>query len=220
MALMSTLKDGFNGAVLNTALWTLTEDAQAPHSFSGGRLVVTPTSSDAGINYTDVASGSYDMTGCGAAVEVVQAIGNAVAGAETYFDIRIDASNRVFWDLDANTLKAFKRVAGSSTEKFSAAYDPSAHRWWRIRESGGTTYWDTSADGISWTNRASEVNPIVVTSLVAIIGSGTYASLVLNPATTIFDNFNLPPNALVADRLRIRYRNLGVRLRRVSVGIP
>ena len=40
-------------------------------------------------------------------------------------------------------------------------FDPVAHRWWRIREgtgagAGGTSgnlYWDTSPDGVTWTNR-------------------------------------------------------------------
>lgn len=34
-------------------------------------------------------------------------------------------------------------------------YDATAHAWVRIREAGGVTYWDTSPDGSTWTQRKS-----------------------------------------------------------------
>jgi len=38
-------------------------------------------------------------------------------------------------------------------------YDPIAHAWLRLRESNGTTYWDTSPDGATWTTRKTAPTP-------------------------------------------------------------
>lgn len=44
----------------------------------------------------------------------------------------------------------------------SIAYDATAHRWWRIRELLGTTYWETSPDNVTWTTRRSLATPLHV----------------------------------------------------------
>jgi hypothetical protein len=36
---------------------------------------------------------------------------------------------------------------------FEIDYSPTQHRWFRFREAAGTTYWDTSPDGVTWTNQ-------------------------------------------------------------------
>ncbi|MBB1253189.1 hypothetical protein H3146_07365 [Streptomyces sp. OF3] len=38
-------------------------------------------------------------------------------------------------------------------------YSPTTHLWLRIRETGGTLYWDTSPDGTTWTNRRNIAAP-------------------------------------------------------------
>ncbi|GHA28663.1 hypothetical protein GCM10010372_30570 [Streptomyces tauricus] len=38
-------------------------------------------------------------------------------------------------------------------------YDATAHAWLRIRETGGQLLWDTSPDGVTWTNRRTATNP-------------------------------------------------------------
>ena len=69
----------------------------------------------------------------------------------------------------------------NSTSSISADYGDPVHSWpsgspstytfgasfrfVRIRESGGITYWDYSADGVTWTNATSMSNPFSMTGL-------------------------------------------------------
>lgn len=43
-------------------------------------------------------------------------------------------------------------------------YDAAAHAWVRIRESGGSVYWDTSPDGTTWTTRKTAATPSWITT--------------------------------------------------------
>jgi hypothetical protein len=51
-------------------------------------------------------------------------------------------------------------------------YDPALHRFWRLRESGGQTYWDTSADGAAWTNRMSAPTAIDLSAVIIDLAAG------------------------------------------------
>jgi len=45
-------------------------------------------------------------------------------------------------------------------------------------EAGGTTYWETSADGVNWTEQTQLTNPIDPTSVFLHAGAGTYEVVV------------------------------------------
>jgi hypothetical protein len=88
-----------------------------------------------------------------------------------------------------------KIVSGTPTNLASISFDSVNHKWFRIRESGGTTYWDTSVDGLTWTNRHSVANPIAVTALMLEVLIGTWQ---VEGSTTSakFDNLNIFPSAI------------------------
>lgn len=75
-------------------------------------------------------------------------------------------------------------------------YDPVDHAWLRIREGGGTLFFDTSADGVAWTSRHSDTSPGWVSDtdiemqMLAHRDAGTadFAE---------FDNFNITPSSAV-----------------------
>ena len=58
-----------------------------------------------------------------------------------------------FW-LENGQLLAYTETGGNPTGVATLTYSPTQHLYWRVRESAGTIYWDTSADGTTWTNRA------------------------------------------------------------------
>jgi hypothetical protein len=67
------------------------------------------------------------------------------------------------------------------------------NKWWRIREQGGTTYWEYSADGLVWLLGAMDKpNPINLTAVDIEIGGGAYEPLP-SPGAAHIDNYNLPP---------------------------
>jgi len=188
---MSTLTDDF--ATQDTAKWTFGSDA----SVTGGQLVMQCLSS-----YSSEANSvdSYSLVGSYALMEVVSPQGAGTGTTSTYFLCReIPDVNAVRWLIAGTTLLAEYRVASTNTTVFSAAFDATAHRWLRFREDAGTVYWDTSPDGVVWTNRATWVSTITLTALKVALGSGYYGTE-SSPAPAVVDNFNLIPAPVVEDQ--------------------
>jgi hypothetical protein len=79
-------------------------------------------------------------------------------------------------------------------------YNSTTQRWVQIRENGGTTYWEYSSDGQTWTTLHSAANPIPVTSIEVEISAGVYED---EGATTIcvVDNFNIISDEASLDTL-------------------
>jgi hypothetical protein len=64
---------------------------------------------------------------------------------------------------------------GSPGYRMQIPYDPAVHKHWRIRESGGTAYWEWSTDGAAWTELWHEADPLQadhVTIVLAAYGTG------------------------------------------------
>jgi hypothetical protein len=74
---------------------------------------------------------------------------------------------------------------GSQTSVFSTAYNATDHAYVRISFISGTAYFDTSPDGITWTNRASESTGITITTLFVYLRDYNTGTSV----THKFDNF-------------------------------
>ena len=72
-------------------------------------------------------------------------------------------------------------------------FDALKHTWLRLRESGGTVFWDTSGDGKTWANFASTTPTFSIKAMNFFLGCGTFAAEAVNPGKSAFDNWNLPP---------------------------
>src|SRR5206468_4627856 len=59
------------------------------------------------------------------------------------------------WYCGGGHLKAKYMLNGASFTAVDLTYVPTTHLWWRIREASGTVYWETSPDGVTWTQQAS-----------------------------------------------------------------
>ena len=210
MAKMHTLQDYFNGTALQTSLWT-------QFTASGGTCTYATTG--ASMNYpnptntsndADIASNTtYDLTGSYGLVQVT----NAPSGlnSDANFRMKIDTTNYVQWQQEGTTLLGAYVVGGVQTIKINLTYNATTHRWWRIREDAGTTYWDTSSDGLTWTNRASNANPITLTALTMQFAAVSFgADTALTPFT--FNRFNAP-------LLGAKLRNAGLRPHPFSPGL-
>jgi hypothetical protein len=83
----------------------------------------------------------------------------------------------------------WRRVIGGTTSlQNSVTYDPVNHAWWRIRESGGIVYFDTSADASTWTNRDSFAPGFNTDRVWISVTSGYYGTE--SAANAFVDNFN------------------------------
>jgi hypothetical protein len=86
-----------------------------------------------------------------------------------------------------------KRVQETSDRTFAFPYDPVQHRWWRLRGNDGTAYWETSADGKTWTTHASHSNPPLQLDRLEIRLWSYSNDGGLDNLGNGFDNLNLAP---------------------------
>lgn len=179
---ISTLTEDWTAGI-DPAKWVVGGDA----AVSGGKLSIPPDAT-----YTDQVEtvDFYDLTSGELFAEVTPTTGSGVR--ETYMGLHTGSftSTRLAIGVNAGNLYGDRRISGSSTTVFSIPYDAVAHRWWRIRHSGGMIRWDTSPEGLTWTERASWTPTFSITSLKALFGAGGTTGG--TPATV--DNVNLAPS--------------------------
>lgn len=189
--LTATLVDNFSGtgSTPDTALWdTFGTAAQA-----NGILLLTSTTaaSSSGINSHKT---NYDLTDSSMQVRLIDAGNQSLTSLEVQPLIaQKDTSNQVFWYVNQNTIAAYTKIGGVNHLQASAIYT-SNFEYLRIRESGGTIFWDYSQNGVTWNNLASVVAPFIVTDLLQQVSIDTYA-VEASKTTCQFDDYNVPVSA-------------------------
>lgn len=187
MALISTLTDDFNDGIVDPVKW--------PNSFGtyteiGGRARVTCDTSfnaySSALNWTLAGSAvylrGYPPAAGGATTEAWAQIliKSSTSGTDLGFELRALTGELVM----------FSRTGFFDAGAVNIPYSATNHAWLRVRETGGTVFWDTSPDAATWTNRRTLASPAWVGDtnlefqLIAHRDSGTndYAE---------FDNVNI-----------------------------
>lgn len=186
MALVQDLFDNFDDNVLDASKWTSYGSGFAETS---GQAQITCA---IGGGYSGLNSnGRFNLTGSSARIQVVNAGNQTLTSLEAFpLQLNADGSNKLQWRINSGNIMARRTVAGVTTDTGSTAYSSVTHKYVRIRESGGTTFWDYSADGITWANLTSIANPITITNIQYDIGAGTFATEA-SATTVIYDNLNI-----------------------------
>lgn len=193
MALVEVIRDDFKNSTVNAKKWDAWGGTQ-----SNGELSLTTTAASAyfGISYLNQ---TYDLVGSSAFVKVVTPLGTTYASGEQEFKYEKANGDAVFFNLhvEAGVLKlsAYKVVAGTPTSLATVTWNASTMAWWRLRESGGTTYWEYSADCVSWTTLHSVANPFTLTAGGCKLDAGQWAAEA-GGQTVKFSNFNVKPTSM------------------------
>lgn len=181
---MSTLTDNF--ATKDTTKWAWGGTA----GVSGGQAVQTPTLAN---DQWIIANQSYDLTGVAFSAELVQTPNVGNGGTTTYILLDTGIANTYFyfqWLASGNLVMG--ELNAGADDSTSIAYNAVSHRWLRVRESGGTVFWDTSPDGVTWTNRRSKTPAIPFVRLAPGFFAN-YSGTEPSPGTAIWDNVNFVP---------------------------
>lgn len=187
---MGTLSDDFeDGAASRMWSWASFEGGGCQHDETGGQLVLSFDGSAIDCGY--VSSQRFDLAGDSLFVEV-PSISTSIPTLYTYFRAEIDSENGYELVLTNDLLVPRVEVNGNLMGQAFPDYDPAAHRWWRIREDGGTVFWDASADGTSWTELAQAAVTVPVDGLVVVMGAGVATATPMSGEVR-FDNLNLSP---------------------------
>jgi hypothetical protein len=164
----------------NLAAWTLTgTNASTLIQAASGRLNLGgPTSS--GTECHARTTSSYNVTGKSVRMEIVS------AGVSSHYDAFgvTDATGAYYarWLIYLDGYLYPQTSAGNLT--VGLLYNPTNHKFLRVRELSGSTYFDYSADGLSWTNYGGPA-PTYYTPSTAYVRF-TYAANAA--ATTVYDN--------------------------------
>lgn len=181
----AVLQDNFNTNSLNTTKWNNTGGSNLVNTNS--RIEITSTTA---ANYFDIRSQvTYDLTSSYVYAQLVNAGNQSLTTYESVLYARIDSNNQVYWSVSGNQIHVKQQLAGSYSTLTSTSYNSTTHQWFRIREASGTTYFDYSADGTSWTNFHSVTNIGAMDSVTLALQAGHYADEATT-TTTIWDNFN------------------------------
>lgn len=170
---LATLVDFFGAGAINTAVW---------NNSSGSPDVTLDTTLDrvaiACQSYYPIFSalGPFDATGSTLYARITPApVGNG--STQTIMRFALDGSNRVTMYLDGGQiLTARVTNAGVDTTTVIGPYDSYQHRWWRLRESGGTVNYETAPDGYTWTTRATMTPTWSMTAVQAVFLCGYYGT--------------------------------------------
>jgi hypothetical protein len=187
---VSDLKDNFDDNTYDSTKWPT---KSASTNETGGQLVQNPSGTFSLLRSANV----WSLLESSVVVELAQ---NAT-GAGVYSSLRIypnAAANftdriEMFYQASDGTLRMQAVIGGVTLGAASLTYNSATHKWWRIRETGGVIYWDTSSTGTSWTQRNSwswTMSPTTVT-----VGLETFATAGVT-LSSIWDNFNLAPTGI------------------------
>jgi hypothetical protein len=188
---MSLLADDFNDGV-RAPVWSYSyQDSGTTTSEASGALAITLASGAAGSHYAGYESSPYfDLRDSHLYVKVPKMVSVATS-AQAYMTVThaSSPSDRLLIIQEHGQLTFVADVGGTEMDLASIPYDPVAHLWWQIRESGGMTYWETSTDGAMWTPRAMMADPIDLSLVEVDLAAGTYQA-VTNPGQVQFDDLN------------------------------
>lgn len=157
---------------------------------NGGRLAITlaPGVQIAYASYTSACR--YDLRDREFSVEAAVVPNPAANGAEMFIEMSVDAENRMGVVTRDNLTAAFRRVADAYVDVVTVAYDAAAHRFWRLRETAGTAFWEVSADRTSWIVLHSEPTPLDLSVAFISMNGGTF-EVETNPGIAAFDDADL-----------------------------
>lgn len=164
------------------------------HNVVANELVVSWSGSAgaraAGLHSSDTVS----LEGCSMIVKLVDGPENSDHQAFFYFQqMGQPDSDRIGFALEGSAL-LFQLVRKNGiSDGDSESFEPASMSWWRLREQAGTIYWETSANGMDWSEQhQAPVQDQTIDGYVINIGGGVVDENAADGAIT-FDNVNAPP---------------------------
>ena len=165
--------DWFEGS-LDPARWTDLTFGAVSGAIGSGQYDFTVAAAGTGGSFL-TSQVTHDITGDAFAIQVLAA-GDQESGYQTYAaEFFVDSNNRVFITIAGGFIGAWQVVAGVATPQSFTAYVPANHLWFQLRTDLTTTYWEASANGLSWTALASAASPIPTENVSLRIGADCFS---------------------------------------------
>jgi hypothetical protein len=187
VAKIATLVDDFTASSLSTSTW----DTNGPSVLYGGQAVTMSIVTTQNNLQTDV---SYDLVS--SAVYAKMAMPATGAGGHQ-ISMRVSTGSPTATNDEArwfrngvSSIDARVTVGGVTTVLATLAYDTWLHGWLRIRHDGTLVCFDTSPDGLNWTQRASTA--LVTWDLTIVYLRFTSVMFGAETGSTVVQHVNTP----------------------------
>jgi hypothetical protein len=159
---LAQLGDDFDDNQVNTALWT--GNYGSPSEVGGRMRVPVSTAAQAAF----LSAREWTLTGSKLTARLVTlpgANGSSSVTASMWVN-STTGGTRLGWRYYPLTgaISAENQTGFSDATPSSFTYNPRDYAWLRVRESGGTVYWESSGDGFSWSTRRTLATPSWVSS--------------------------------------------------------
>lgn len=169
MALLNTLTDDFNDNSINGTKWGTSVVGTGTVQETSQRLVISSSNTTGTRTSSLYSQSSYDFHGSTLVVEVPSLTLGGSASAYATIDDPVLLAMIMEMRVTGGDLELRVGVSGTV---HSVTYNSTNHRWWRMRESAGTCYFDVSPDGNSWTNLYSYSNSVDISNVrVTFLGA-------------------------------------------------
>lgn len=128
----------------------------------------------------------WNMTGKSVYAKVsMPSVGNG--SKEFFFTLEADTNNSISFIISGSTLYMRRRQGGTNSNT-TLTYSSTSHKYLRIRNYNNTLYWDTSADGVTWTERRNATYTLNITNMRLQFFAGYWNSE--SASTVTVDNVN------------------------------
>lgn len=156
-----------------------------------GQLTISPVAGlDNDSYYYYVASRRHDLTDSAISLEVIE-LPKPPARA---FLRASQGSNSIEMDVSEGNLTCSYGLEDGDTTVVEQPFVPADHRWWRIRLVGNAIHWDSSQDGVSWSDVGlTSPNPIEDLTAADLRFGITIEEQNPDPGHARFDNVNVTP---------------------------
>ncbi|HZN95203.1 MAG TPA: hypothetical protein VFB81_20975, partial [Myxococcales bacterium] len=174
---VETLYEPFNGTVLDAGTWTTYFFNPSVHLAVNNRIDFT-VDPWADLSYAGIISAqTYDGTNARLSAQLVAPGNQSIGSFETFFQYQAtDNQNRLGFHIYGGTVHHYEQFNSMNYEPAApVTYNPSLHRFFRLRVDGGIAIWEISADAGSFTVMGSTSTKPWMQTLRVELGAGTWA---------------------------------------------
>ncbi|MGW0372560.1 hypothetical protein ACWDZW_27460 [Streptomyces coeruleorubidus] len=168
---LSQLSDDFNDGRLDTVLWNNSYGG-ASEANGVGRVPCSP-GLFAGLQTVR----NFQFTGSQTVVRIatLPSLNGSTSATGSAYINSTTSGTRIGFQYNAATgnIRCVSDVGFSDGAAVSVPFSWAGTRWWRIREAGGTVYWETSGDGMLWAVRRTAATPAWVGAQLATFSMDT-----------------------------------------------
>ena len=159
---LAQLGDDFDAPSVDSTRWTNVYGG-AVQTGGRARIPCAPAAFAGFLSFREWTLAGSKVT---AKLATVPAANGSSTGAASMWVQSTTAGTRVGWTYNPVTGQLFadNHFSFGDAGHTVLTYSAIDHAWLRVRESGGTVYWETSGDGFGWTVRRSLATPAWVTS--------------------------------------------------------